>query len=544
MIFWIIISVMALGVACLLAWTLIRKSAALADPADHELTLYRAQIGELQRELDNGRLTPAEAQDVRLEVERRMLSADSRRDDRRPRSGTERPKRIVAVAIATGLPAAAITLYAWLGSPHLSNTPRGTANPAQASDLLSAPTKLPDVATMTARLEQRLKTEPDDLSGWITLGQSKMALGRYRQAVDAYDSALRLRPDLAFLHAARGEALVYAAGGIVTPPARGAFARALDLDRGEMRARYYSAIALSQDGALAEALEALAALLEDAPADAPWAPAVRSHADKLARAAGLDPGLVLPSASRKSTGGSTRTASEPDRLAARLAQSPKDFRGWIELAELRAAAGNLDGARAALKSGAEAYPGAPFVQEQFRKAALALGLSEPSEAPRGPSPDDIREAAQMSAGERSAMIGQMVAGLAARLEEEPDDVEGWRMLARSYGVLGEYEKAVDAHRKVAELLPDDMAAQMGFVEASMNAIGTEAVPPVEVTETLEAILRADADNANALYYRGEIARRRNDNEGARFYWRRLLSQLPPGEREHAWLRQRIGSLPP
>ena len=74
------------------------------------------------------------------------------------------------------------------------------------------------------------------------------------------------------------------------------------------------------------------------------------------------------------------------------------------------------------------------------------------------------------------MIRDMVAGLAARLEEQPDDLEGWRMLGRSYQVLGEPQQAADAYRHVAEALPDDLAAQLDYADALLAAAPDGQVP--------------------------------------------------------------------
>jgi cytochrome c-type biogenesis protein CcmH len=60
-------------------------------------------------------------------------------------------------------------------------------------------------------------------------------------------------------------------------------------------------------------------------------------------------------------------------------------------------------------------------------------------------------AAQMSPQERTQMVRGMVDRLAARLQENPDDLDGWRRLARAYDVLGEAEKAADARRRIAAL---------------------------------------------------------------------------------------------
>ena len=60
----------------------------------------------------------------------------------------------------------------------------------------------------------------------------------------------------------------------------------------------------------------------------------------------------------------------------------------------------------------------------------------------------------------------MVGNLAARLEQQPDDVEGWAQLGRSYMVLNEPQKARDAYAHALKLKPDDAALKEAYAEAS------------------------------------------------------------------------------
>ena len=78
-------------------------------------------------------------------------------------------------------------------------------------------------------------------------------------------------------------------------------------------------------------------------------------------------------------------------------------------------------------------PGAPLVEQAL---ARVDPKREPSARPPGPTSADVAAAANMRAGDQTAMINGMVTRLAARLKEEPDDVEGWLRLIRSYVVLG------------------------------------------------------------------------------------------------------------
>ena len=74
------------------------------------------------------------------------------------------------------------------------------------------------------------------------------------------------------------------------------------------------------------------------------------------------------------------------------------------------------------------------------------------------------------------MILAMVGNLAAKLEQQPDDVEGWARLGRSYMVLKEPQKARDAYAHALKLKPDDPALRQAHAEASRAADGGAAQP--------------------------------------------------------------------
>jgi cytochrome c-type biogenesis protein CcmH len=81
-------------------------------------------------------------------------------------------------------------------------------------------------------------------------------------------------------------------------------------------------------------------------------------------------------------------------------------------------------------------------------------------------------AQDMTPEERMGFIRQMVEGLAQRLEEKPDDLEGWLRLIRAYQVLGEPEKAAEALKKAEPLaagLPEE-APQRQALEAAKQAL--------------------------------------------------------------------------
>jgi len=82
----------------------------------------------------------------------------------------------------------------------------------------------------------------------------------------------------------------------------------------------------------------------------------------------------------------------------------------------------------------------------------------------GPDREDVEAASQMTSEERNEMIGSMVAGLAAKLEADPADKDGWQRLIRSYIVLGKPEDAVSAMKR-AETVHKDDAEFMASLDA-------------------------------------------------------------------------------
>ncbi|MBL6928683.1 MAG: c-type cytochrome biogenesis protein CcmI [Rhodospirillales bacterium] len=99
----------------------------------------------------------------------------------------------------------------------------------------------------------------------------------------------------------------------------------------------------------------------------------------------------------------------------------------------------------------EDAPWLTSVRERIRATAAAADIDvasiKPSPdlpKPRGPSKEDVKDAAEMTPEERDEMINSMIEGLAARLEDEPDDADGWRRLAQAYRVQGKIDKAAEA----------------------------------------------------------------------------------------------------
>jgi cytochrome c-type biogenesis protein CcmH len=117
-------------------------------------------------------------------------------------------------------------------------------------------------------------------------------------------------------------------------------------------------------------------------------------------------------------------------------------------------------------------PDAPWMEAalQFRDASMKAGNITNTDVAPGPSQTDIDAASQMSETDRNAMIRTMVAGLAEKLKETPNDKAGWQRLVRSYIVLGETDKANEAIDSALSQNPQDVefAAKMNAFKENIG----------------------------------------------------------------------------
>ena len=144
--------------------------------------------------------------------------------------------------------------------------------------------------------------------------------------------------------------------------------------------------------------------------------------------------------------------------AAEFAKAGDDPRARFYGAEAALQRGDREAAKAALRALLATAPAeAPWrkvVQERLAEIApgeIAPGEQPPAAKGSGPTAQDVAAAQSMSPEERQAMIRSMVDRLAARLEQNPSDKDGWARLARAYDVLGETEKAEAARTRAAQV---------------------------------------------------------------------------------------------
>ncbi|MFK0688545.1 c-type cytochrome biogenesis protein CcmI [Mesorhizobium sp. IMUNJ 23033] len=376
MLFWVIAAILTLGASLAVLLPLAGGPTGASAAGDHDLEVYRDQLSELDRDVARGLIQPAEAEEARAEIGRRILrlGAPGQPDTvaaRRPSLAA----RLVATVAVLAVPLVSWGLYIKLGSPDLPSQPlaeRLAKNPADSS-----------VDELVARAEAHLAANPSDGRGWDVLAPIYLRLQRYSDAVSAYRNAIRLDGESAARQAGLGEAIANAAGGIVSAEAQDAFEAALKLDPANAKASFYLAMGLAQEGRTGEATAAWQNMLGTLPPESPWRRAVEqalAENVKTAVASGAPangPGAQAVEAAQSMSPQDRQTMIETmvAGLDEKLKQNPRDTEGWMRLIRSYVVLGKADQARDALSRGIAVFGADSEEAKKFTAFAASLGLT-------------------------------------------------------------------------------------------------------------------------------------------------------------------------
>lgn len=141
----------------------------------------------------------------------------------------------------------------------------------------------------------------------------------------------------------------------------------------------------------------------------------------------------------------------------------------------------------------------------------------------------------------AAQIEAMVARLAAKMREQPEDVEGWKLLGRSYAVMGRFPQAVDAYAQAAERSPRDPQLLADFADALAMARGGPGQMSLsgEPEKLVQRALEIDPNNLKALALAGTAAYERRDYAKAADLWARMLPLVPAGSEDAQAVAQNV-----
>jgi cytochrome c-type biogenesis protein CcmH len=393
MTFWIAVVLLCGGTLFILATPIWRKNKEQAERAEFEMNVFKDQLKELDRDLERGLINAQEAETARIEIQRRLLHADEMRgQNTSTQTGFSKSSILFSVIGALVIVAGSLLLYAKVGMP-------GYADMPYASRDLNSEKKVAvneDMNRAIAMLKKRLENEPKDVDAWLLLGRTMRSLERMDDAIKAYKNAVKFSDRHPAILADYAEVQIFADQGAVTQEAKDALKESITADPMQLKARFYLGYAKARAEDFEGALQDWTDLSAMSPPDAPWLAQVKQQMQMAAQSSDLDLADFKPS-------------KQALVLAKQIA-----------------------------------------LEWENEKAAMAAEEQTTASAP-GPTREQMQDAQEMSAEDRSDMIRSMVNRLAERLKDEPNDLAGWKRLANAYQVLGETEKAQEAFAKIKEL---------------------------------------------------------------------------------------------
>jgi cytochrome c-type biogenesis protein CcmH len=263
-----------------------------------------------------------------------------------------------------------------------------------------------DIASAITSLEAKLKENPKDANGWRMLGWSLFETGKFAESAQAYRRATQLAPEKGEYWSSLGESLTLAGNGTMPADAKAAFAKAIEIDPKDPRARYFLGVSKDMAGDHKGAIADWLALLKDTPSGAPWEADVRRVITDVAKKEGMQvalpaaTGVPQVAATGALPGATIATSAIPGPSAAdmkaaasmpkgqqdlmiqgmveglekKLVANPDNVNGWIMLLRSRTQLGETAKASKALADARAAFASNPQKIGMINAAADELGV--------------------------------------------------------------------------------------------------------------------------------------------------------------------------
>lgn len=205
---------------------------------NHTIEGLKQELAQLAARHASGALPDARYAQSKAALERRLLDLVLA-GNAAPAGGSpaapDRPSARLLTLLTLGVLLLAVAGYLWKGSP-------GPAPAAQAVEQGSEAhsSKAEQIAAMTDKLAERLKDRPDDVEGWTMLARSYAVLGRHPEALQAFGTALKLRPNDPVLITDYADSLAVSKGSRLDGEPIQLVQRALQLDPNNLKALYLS----------------------------------------------------------------------------------------------------------------------------------------------------------------------------------------------------------------------------------------------------------------------------------------------------------------
>ncbi len=132
-------------------------------------------------------------------------------------------------------------------------------------------------------------------------------------------------------------------------------------------------------------------------------------------------------------------------------------------------------------------------------------------------------------------VETMVESLQRRLEREPDDADGWLLLARSYTVLERHQEALAAYGRARALVGDNAQLLVEYAQALAEHQGGQLRG--QPAELLERAVTLEPTHQRARWLAGFAALQSGQSDRALMHWQVLLAELPPDSDEARMIRE-------
>ncbi|MGE5515506.1 MAG: c-type cytochrome biogenesis protein CcmI [Bacteroidota bacterium] len=253
---WFIFAVMAAATVALLLLPLLRHRPQALSRAAYDLTVYKDQLAEVEREVERGTLSADQAGAARTEIQRRILALGELGKGTAASAGT----KTAAIAIVTAVvPLIGFGVYLVLGQPGLPDQPYSS----RAGKIAEMQGQADMIKTMVAQLSARLEKDPNDGKGWAMLGRSLRVMGETDKSEAAYKKAVALLPGDTQVRLEYGAVLLAQVpqGGALPPEFVRLMREVVAVDPKNPDALYFTGLAEAQLGNSAKARDLWTRLL-------------------------------------------------------------------------------------------------------------------------------------------------------------------------------------------------------------------------------------------------------------------------------------------
>ena len=312
------VAMTAIALACVLR-PLLRPADTEREAASLDnLQVLREQASDLDAALQQGSLSAAAHAEALEELHRRVQEETAQAS----RRAGPRESRFTAGALALLVPLVAAGLYYHAGSP----AALAVANPQAPDGAAQHEITTADVSTLVQGLADRMRREPANADGWYMLARSYTAIGRFQDAVTAYQRLLVLVPDDAAVLADYADVLATVQGGTLTGKPEELVKQALALEPKNVKALALAGNAAFQRGDFATARGHWERILPLVPAgSALHEGTMNSLAQAQRRLAPSSAGVANAEATRASVRKLTGTVTLAPALAGKVAPGDSVF---------------------------------------------------------------------------------------------------------------------------------------------------------------------------------------------------------------------------